>query len=141
MFKAAVRKYPVVMISKTTCPWCDRAKDLLDAVADNIDDCKGTKIFKVDKMKGGTEMKEYIVRKTAQSSVPNIFIGGHHIGGYDDIKKLHRKGQLRRKIKDAMREWLWESIEDVPALSKKLYLSADHVLWNGIKPWRGARKD
>lgn len=104
MFKAAVRKYPVVMISKTTCPWCDRAKDLLDAVADNIDDCKGTKIFKVDKMKGGTEMKEYIVRKTAQSSVPNIFIGGHHIGGYDDIKKLHRKGQLRRKIKDAMRE-------------------------------------
>jgi glutaredoxin 3 len=42
----------------------------------------------------GPEIEDALYELTNQYTVPNIFIGGQHIGGSDDLKKLHVQGKL-----------------------------------------------
>ena len=59
----------IVVYSKPYCPYCDRAKELLTR--------KGATFEIIDLM-----------------TVPQIFIGDTHIGGYDDMAALDRQGNL-----------------------------------------------
>jgi glutaredoxin len=43
-------------------------------------------------------MKNYLVSKTKQKTVPNVFINGNHVGGYDDTVKAHKQGNLIKLI-------------------------------------------
>lgn len=68
------------------CPYCHRAKKLLDA--------KGVDYTEIDVMtdsKLRTQMRE---RAGGRTSVPQIFINGQHVGGCDDLYALDRQGQL-----------------------------------------------
>lgn len=71
---------------KTTCPYCMRARQLFDA--------KGvaTEEYVVDM--GGAKKAEMVQRANGRSTVPQIFIGGKHIGGCDDLLSLDRQGKL-----------------------------------------------
>ncbi|KAF7095924.1 hypothetical protein CFC21_097975, partial [Triticum aestivum] len=42
----------------------------------------------------GPQLQKVLERLTGQSTVPNVFIGGKHIGGCTDTVKLYRKGEL-----------------------------------------------
>lgn len=42
----------------------------------------------------GMKVQSYLLEKTGQRTVPNVFIGGKHIGGSDAINELHEKGEL-----------------------------------------------
>lgn len=42
----------------------------------------------------GPQLQKVLERLTKQHTVPNVFIGGKHIGGCTDTKKLHNKGEL-----------------------------------------------
>ncbi len=69
-----------------TCPFCIRAKALLDS--------KGTEYteYAID---GDEAARSQMAEKTGgKRSVPQIFIDGEHIGGCDDIHALDRKGEL-----------------------------------------------
>ena len=68
----------IVMFSFTTCPFCRRAKDILDE--------RGMKYLAVelDERKDGNEMRAILGRKTKRTSMPNIFIKGQCIGGCND---------------------------------------------------------
>jgi glutaredoxin 3 len=68
----------VVMFSFTTCPFCRRAKDILDE--------RGVKYLAVelDELKEGNEMRAVLGRKTKRTSMPNIFVRGQCIGGCND---------------------------------------------------------
>ena len=76
----------VEIYTKATCPYCYRAKELLRQ--------KGVefKEFPVDG--GGPKRDEMIQRANGRTTVPQIFIGGRHIGGCDDLYALERAGKL-----------------------------------------------
>lgn len=75
------------------CPYCIRAEMLLKAKGvDDID-----KIF-VDQTPNGFEN---MIGLTKRRTVPQIFIGEQHIGGYDDLAALDRRGDLDPLLDDS----------------------------------------
>jgi len=82
---------PIVEIyTKTFCPYCWRAKHLLEA--------KGVAYTEVPVDFGGAERQRMIQRAKGRTTVPQIFIGGEHIGGCDDLVALERAGKLDRLL-------------------------------------------
>jgi len=70
-----------------TCPYCDRAEALLKrrGVAEHLD------IIRIDdSRKGFAEM----ARLTGQRTVPQVFVGDRHVGGFDDLVELDMDGEL-----------------------------------------------
>ena len=76
----------VEIYTKAFCPYCFRAKRLLDE--------KGAKYEEFDITLGGARRTEMLERANGRTTVPQIFIGGHHVGGSDDLHALEREGQL-----------------------------------------------
>ena len=82
---------PVVEIyAKTTCPYCWRAKHLLDS--------KGVEYKEIVIDFGGPDRQTMIQRANGRTTVPQIFIAGRHIGGCDDLMALDRAGRLDELI-------------------------------------------
>ena len=71
---------------KTTCPYCLRARQLLDSKGVAHED------YVVDL--GGPKKAEMVQRSNGRSTVPQIFIDGKHIGGCDDLVALEEHGKL-----------------------------------------------
>ncbi len=67
------------------CPYCARAVGLLRG--------KGVPFREIDAPQGSAEREESI-RRSGRSTVPQIFIGGRHIGGCDELVALDRDGKL-----------------------------------------------
>ena len=76
----------VEIYSKAFCPYCYRAKALLDS--------KGVEYEEIDITMGGPRRQEMIQRAHGRTTVPQIFIDGEHIGGSDDLAALDRPGGL-----------------------------------------------
>lgn len=76
----------IQIYTKAFCPYCTRAKRLLDE--------KGAAFDEYDITMGGPKRQEMIQRAGGRSTVPQIFIGDRHIGGSDDLAALEREGQL-----------------------------------------------
>ena len=76
----------VEIYTKFFCPYCARAKRLLDE--------KGVAYEEFEISGGGEKREEMIQRAGGRSTVPQIFIEGRHIGGSDDLAALERQGQL-----------------------------------------------
>lgn len=75
----------------TTCPYCMRAKALLDS--------KGIK-YKEYNISGDEQARAKMVKRTGGSrTVPQIFINDVHYGGCDDIHALDAKGKLDQILK------------------------------------------
>ena len=68
------------------CPYCDRAMYMLTA--------KGVAFREIDAPAGSAARKEARERSGGRTSAPQIFIGGQHIGGCDDLMALDRAGKL-----------------------------------------------
>jgi glutaredoxin 3 len=74
------------MYSTGLCPYCVRAEQLLAA--------KG--VTEVTKIRVDEEpaRREEMIARTGRRTVPQIFIGDRHVGGYDDLAALDRAGGL-----------------------------------------------
>ena len=76
----------VLMYSTAVCPYCVRAENLLRA--------RGvTEIEKV-RVDLDPERRTEMMEKTSRRTVPQIFIGGTHVGGCDDLIALDQAGKL-----------------------------------------------
>lgn len=75
---------------KTTCPYCWRAKHLLDS--------KGVDYKEIVIDFGGPDRQTMIQRANGRTTVPQIFIDGRHIGGCDEVMALERQGRLDELI-------------------------------------------
>ncbi|KAH7105236.1 thioredoxin-like protein [Auriculariales sp. MPI-PUGE-AT-0066] len=82
----------VTVFSKTHCPYCRKAKALINGL-EGIKS-KSVKVIELDEDDQGSAIQAYLQKKTGQRTVPNIFINQQHIGGCDDIHDLHRQGKL-----------------------------------------------
>ena len=77
---------PVVTIYSTAqCPYCVMAKNFLKS--------KGRDWTEI-RIDTDPSEREKMVARTRRTSVPQIFIGDLHVGGYDDMMALHRAGKL-----------------------------------------------
>ena len=76
----------VEIYTKFLCPYCSRAKRLLDS--------KGVDYQEYDISMGGEKRAEMLQRAMGRHTVPQIFIDERHIGGSDDLAALDRDGQL-----------------------------------------------
>jgi glutaredoxin 3 len=84
--KDDVMTAPVVMYSTAVCPYCQRAEMLLKA--------RGvTEIQKV-RIDLDPARKDEMIERTGRRTVPQIFIGTTHVGGFDDLSALDRDGKL-----------------------------------------------
>lgn len=76
----------VTMYSTGTCPYCIRAEKLLQR--------KGvTALVKIRVDQNPAEM-ENMIERTGRRTVPQIYIGDTHVGGYDDMAALDSAGKL-----------------------------------------------
>ena len=72
--------------TKFGCPFCVRAKHLLDR--------KGAVYSEYDITMGGPKRAEMLERAPGAMTVPQIFIGAVHVGGSDDLHALERAGKF-----------------------------------------------
>ena len=77
---------PVVMYSTAVCPYCVQAERLLRA--------KGVSEIAKVRVDLEPERRQEMMQKTGRRTVPQIYIGSLHVGGYDDLVALDRAGKL-----------------------------------------------
>ncbi|MBV7550233.1 glutaredoxin 3 [Pseudomonas sp. PDM26] len=75
----------VTLYTTDTCPYCRNAKALLAS--------KGVAMQEINIQREPGKFEEMLSRSNRRS-VPQIFIGDTHIGGFDDLAKLDRQGGL-----------------------------------------------
>jgi len=75
----------VEIYTQPWCPYCERAVSLLER--------KGV-AFKEINAPHGTKERVESMERSGRSTVPQIFIGGRHVGGCDDLVALERAGKL-----------------------------------------------
>ena len=80
----------ILVYSKRICPYCDHAKKLLDSLGVQYQE------INVDE---NQEQLEKMMRDSGRRTVPQIFIHGKSIGGFDDLSALHQAGKLVDMIK------------------------------------------
>ena len=69
-----------------TCPYCLRAKQLLAA--------RGVQELEEIRVDDDPQQREEMMKITGRRTVPQIFIGGQHVGGCDDLHALDERGGL-----------------------------------------------
>lgn len=77
---------PVELYTTPICPYCLAAKRLLDA--------KGVSYSEISLAREPDRRSEMMDRAGGRHTVPQIFIGDTHIGGFDDMNALERAGKL-----------------------------------------------
>ena len=84
---------PVITIYSTAiCPYCVAAKNFLSS--------KG-KQWREVRIDMDPAERDRMVAITRRTSVPQIFVGETHVGGYDDMMALHRAGKLEPLFEEA----------------------------------------
>jgi glutaredoxin 3 len=79
----------VIVYETQYCGYCRMAKRLLQAR--NIE-------FAQFDVTGDRDMRSWLVKATGQRTVPQIFIRGESIGGFDELSALDRRGQLATRV-------------------------------------------
>ncbi len=85
----------VVVYSTAVCPYCVRAKALLQR--------KGVE-YEEKMIEGDREAMREMLNRSKRKTVPQIFIDDYHVGGYDDMAALDSEGKLDRLLGIASQE-------------------------------------
>jgi len=82
----------VVMYVSGFCPYCTMAEKLLRA--------RGVEEIEKIRVDLQPEQRIEMMQRTGRRTVPQIYIGQTHVGGYDDLSMLDRQGELARLLVD-----------------------------------------
>lgn len=82
-------KPQVVMYTTSWCPYCSRARMLFAS--------KGVEYTEID-VESVEGARDEMRARTGRTSVPQIFVGDRHLGGFDDTNALDQKGELDRLL-------------------------------------------
>jgi glutaredoxin 3 len=79
------------MYTSATCPYCQRAERLLAA--------KG--IAEIDRVRVDLDpqLRTQMTQKTGRRTVPQIYVGEHHVGGYEELAALDHAGKLESLLR------------------------------------------
>ena len=76
----------VLMYTTAVCPYCIRAKQLLKS--------RGVNEIEEVRIDLDPQRRDEMMQKTQRRTVPQIFIGGTHVGGCDDLIAIDKAGKL-----------------------------------------------
>ncbi len=76
---------PVTIYTKSWCPYCAAAKELLTR--------KGAAFDEIE-ISGKADLLREMVSRSGRNTVPQIFVGDRHVGGCDDLYALDSRGEL-----------------------------------------------
>ncbi len=76
----------VLMYTTAVCPYCNMAERLLKS--------KGIDAIEKIRVDLEPEQRVAMMEKTGRRTVPQIYIGDRHVGGFDDLSALDREGKL-----------------------------------------------
>ena len=76
----------VLMYTSAICPYCTMAERLLKS--------KGVDVIEKIRVDLEPELRDTMMQKTGRRTVPQIYIGATHVGGFDDLSDLDRAGKL-----------------------------------------------
>lgn len=82
----------VKMYTTAVCPYCIRAKQFLKS--------KGVDAIEEIRVDQYPEQRAQMMEITGRRTVPQIFIGQQHVGGYDDMVALDARGGLESLLQD-----------------------------------------
>lgn len=80
----------VLMYCTAICPYCVRAEQLLQR--------KGVREIEKIRVDLQPELRLAMMEKTGRRTVPQIYISGEHVGGYDELASLDHDGQLDKLL-------------------------------------------
>jgi glutaredoxin len=80
------------MFSKTSCPYCVKAKQLLSRHPIKL------QVYELDTLPNRQTIIDELSKQTGINTVPNIFVFGTNIGGYTELKNLSDTGKLQIMI-------------------------------------------
>jgi glutaredoxin 3 len=80
---------PVVMYARSGCGYCRMARELLAR--------KGVAYTEID-VESTSGARAEMQRRSGRNTVPQIFVGDRHLGGFDDIDALEMRGELDRML-------------------------------------------
>ena len=83
----------VLMYSTGVCPYCNMAERLLKS--------KGVEEIEKIRVDLDPEQRSLMMEKTGRRTVPQIYIGDTHVGGFDDLSALDREGKLDPMLQGA----------------------------------------
>jgi glutaredoxin 3 len=81
----AAPQTPIVIYTSAMCPYCVSAKNFLKS--------KGLSWSEI-RIDTDPAERERMLARTRRTSVPQIFVGDVHVGGFDDMMALHRAGKF-----------------------------------------------
>ncbi|MDR2838247.1 MAG: glutaredoxin 3 [Azonexus sp.] len=84
---------PVLMYTTAVCPYCLRAKQLLQA--------RGVSAITEIRIDLDAERREEMMQRTGRRTVPQIYIGETHVGGCDDLIALDAAQKLKPLLEAA----------------------------------------
>ncbi|EOA15635.1 hypothetical protein CARUB_v10005878mg [Capsella rubella] len=94
--KKTVTENTVVVYSKSWCSYCTEVKILFKRLGVQ------PLVIELDELGAqGPQLQKVLERLTGQHTVPNVFVGGKHVGGCTDTVKLNRKGDLELMLAEA----------------------------------------
>jgi len=79
----------IVMYSRASCPFCVAARNLLKSK-----DVAWTEVS----LDAEPDKRAEMISRTGRKTVPQIFIGDFHVGGFDDLDALEQAGDLDRLL-------------------------------------------
>ena len=88
--EAAPKQPQITMYSTAFCGYCDRARALLGR--------KGVALTEIKVDEKPEDREAMLKRSGGRRTVPQIFIGDRHVGGYDELAALDRSGELDRLL-------------------------------------------
>ena len=80
----------ILIYSGETCPHCSAAKALLKS--------KNAEYEEIDIWKDPAKAKEMLQKTNGARTIPQIFIGDHHVGGNDQLQEANRNGELEKLL-------------------------------------------
>ncbi len=81
---------PVTVYTQTVCPYCTQAKNLLKG--------KGVQYSEINLDDRPDKEREDLQEKTGLRTLPQIYIGDELVGGFSELARLEKSGQLDSKL-------------------------------------------
>ncbi|KAF4829471.1 Monothiol glutaredoxin-7 [Colletotrichum tropicale] len=111
-----LKKSPVIIFSKTYCPFSKKAKEIL---LNKYSISPAPYVVELDKHKLGPELQAFLGEKTGRKTVPNILVNSVSIGGGDDIVELDNQNKLLPRIVDLGQKKVEMKLQTADGLKKE----------------------
>ncbi|KAI8056180.1 thioredoxin-like protein [Syncephalis plumigaleata] len=98
LVKDYINEHEVMVFSKTYCPYCSRAKQILQKMIAELGLTVKLFVLELDVEPNGAEIQNALLEISGQRTVPNIYINGKHVGGCDNVIQLQKDPQRQREL-------------------------------------------